>query len=146
MLAEVFSDTPNLEASLRHKKLTLLLFFGMLLVGSPKLHAETTEVLLSDCRPVTQAKVTASGEVVMNADFESGFCWGAFATIDQMLMTINSKTKNPIFNVCLPKNHTRYQMIAIFVRYAEKHPDRYNEDSPWVAFDAAKEAFPCPKG
>jgi len=89
--------------------------------------------------------VTNSGAVEMNADFESGFCWGAFATIDQMLMAIDAATRRPIFGVCLPKEHTRYQMIAIFVRYAEKHPERYNDDSPWVAFDAAREAFPCSK-
>jgi hypothetical protein len=125
------------------KKRAFLLVFGIFIAVSPKLHAETTEVLLSNCRPVTQAKVNADGSVAMDSSFENGFCWGAFATIDQMLMAQNSRTKTPIFNVCLPKDHTRYQMIAIFVRYAEKHPERYNEDSPWVAFDAAREVFPC---
>ena len=125
------------------KNLTTLFIVGIFCVGCLNLHAETTEKLLFDCRPVTQAKVDSSGAVEMNTDFESGFCWGAFATIDQMLMAINATTHRPIFNVCLPKSHTRYQMISIFVRYAEKHPELYNQDSPWVAFEAAREVFPC---
>jgi hypothetical protein len=104
------------------KKFAVLFIVGILCAGCIKLHAETTEKLLSDCRPVTQAKVTGDGGVEMDSNFEYGFCWGTFATIDQMLMAINSATKRPIFGVCLPKDHTRYQMIAIFVRYTEKHP------------------------
>lgn len=126
----------------RMKNLTAIFIAVFLCAGCLNLHAETTEKLLSDCRPVTQAKVTSDG-VEMNADFESGFCWGAFAAIDQMMMAINSATKKPIFNACLPKDHTRYQIVAIFVRYAEKHPERYSDDVPWVAFDAAREVFPC---
>lgn len=127
------------------KKLAFLFVIGVFFAGSPKLHAETREVLLSNCRATTHDKVGADGSVFMDPNFENGFCWGAFATIDQMLMLVDSKTQLPMFRVCIPKDHTRYQMIAIFVRYAEKHPERYNEDSPWVAFDAAREAFPCAK-
>ena len=108
----------------------------------PSCTAETTEKLLSYCRPVTQAKVVENG-AVLKQDFESGYCWGAFATVAQMLMAVNSETQVPIFHVCLPKDHTRSQLIAVFVQYAEKHPARYNEDFPWVAFDAEREAFPC---
>ena len=126
------------------KNLSVISIAVFLCFGCLTLHAETTEKLLSDCRPVTQAKVMSDGSVMMNADFESGFCWGAFVIIDQMLMTVDGATNRPLFGVCIPKDHTRYQMIAIFVRYAEKHPERYNEDIPWVAVDAAREAFPCP--
>jgi hypothetical protein len=62
-----------------------------------------------------------------------------------MLMATNAETGKPMFFVCLPSDHTRSQMIAIFVQYAEKHPARNHEDFPWVAFDAAREAFPCHK-
>ena len=32
---------------------------------------------------------------------------------DQMLMAVNANTKQPLFDVCLPSDHARYQMIAI---------------------------------
>src|SRR6202789_2650551 len=81
----------------------------------PSCTAETTEKVLSYCRPVTQAKVVENG-AVLNQDFESGYCWGAFATVAQMLMTVDSGTRVPIFHVCLPENHTRSQLIAVFVQ------------------------------
>lgn len=106
--------------------------------------ADTTETVLSNCRDVAKAKVTSDG-VMLNPNYESGYCMGAFAVVAQMLMAVDSATHKPLFGVCLNSHHTRTQLIAVFVRYAEKHPERYNEDFPWVAFDAAKEAFPCPK-
>jgi hypothetical protein len=106
-------------------------------------HADTTETVLSNCRSVARATITHDG-VILNETYESGYCMGAFTVVDQMLMAINSATRKPPFSVCLPKGFTRTQVIAVFVRYAEKHPERYGEDFPWVAFDAAKEAFLVP--
>jgi len=125
--------------SIRPYCIVLLVLFAC---SIKPLHADKTQDLLSRCRPLTHAR-TSGNSVEMKEDFESGYCWGAFATIDQMLMAYTPATKQPLFNVCLPNDHTRYQMISIFVLYAEKHPERYNEDVPWVAFDAAREAFPC---
>jgi Rap1a immunity proteins len=128
------------------RKLSLIIYCAIPLLSliAKPVYAETTEKVLSDCRAVAQAKVSSDG-VLLEPSYESGFCMGAFVVVDQMLMTINATTHKPIFNVCLPSDFTRTQMIAIFVRYAEKHPERYNEDFPWVAFSAAREVFPCGK-
>jgi hypothetical protein len=106
-------------------------------------YAETAEEMLSACRPVMNAKVS-DGKINLPPDFESGACWGAFGAIQDLLTAINAITKKPMFGVCMPESTTRTQIIAIFVRYAEKHPEKYNERFVWVAEAGIREVFPCP--
>ena len=106
-------------------------------------YASTAEEMLSACRLITTAKIS-NGNINLPQDFDSGVCWGAFETLDYMLMTVNFATQKPMFGVCLPENRTRPQLIAIFVKYAENHPARYSDDFIPVAFAAAKDAFSCP--
>jgi hypothetical protein len=89
------------------------------------------------------AKV-ADGKINLPPDFESGTCWGAFGAIQDLMTAINAITKKPMFGVCMPESTTRTQIIAIFVRYAEKHPEKYNERFVWVAEAGIREVFPCP--
>lgn len=117
------------------------LFLLFLITAVPAV-GETTEEMLSACRPITTAKIS-DGKIELPSDFDSGRCWGAFGTVTNMLRTVDSETHVPLFRACLPTDSTRPQLIAIFVRYAESHPSRYQDDFPWVAFEAAKQAFPC---
>jgi uncharacterized protein (DUF849 family) len=77
--------------------------------------AETAEEMLSSCRPIAQAKMS-DGKISLPRDFDSGVCWGAFATLDFMLTTVDSQTNKPMFQVCVPLNRTRPQLIAVFVK------------------------------
>jgi predicted secreted protein len=105
--------------------------------------AETTDEMLSNCRGVATAKVSGN-RVMIPATRESAVCWGAFATLQQIThITLEGEAK-PIFLVCPPKDAKRHQQIAIFVRYAENHTERFHEDFVSVALDALRDAFPCP--
>jgi len=48
-----------------------------------------------------------------------------------------------LLRACVPRDSTRTQLIAIFVRFAQKHPERYQEDFVFVTLSALKSAFPC---
>ena len=122
--------------------LTLLLATVALVATKPAT-AETAEEMLSACRPITLAPVS-DGKIAIPSDFQSGLCWGAFAAIEFNLDTVDSQTQKHLFGVCLPDNRTRPQLIAIFVKYAEAHPERYGDAFMLVAHEAEKIAFPCP--
>ena len=118
-----------------------IVVFGI--CGAQRCAAETAEEMLSACRPIMAAKV-ADGKINLPTDFESGNCWGAFGAIQDLFSAINATTKKPMFGVCMPESITRTQIIAIFVRYTEKHPEKYNERVVWVTEAAIREVFPCP--
>ena len=121
--------------------ISLLIIIAFLAARSSR--ADTAEEMLSACRPITNAKIS-NGMIDLPQDFDSGVCWGAFDILDTMFNTVNMQTQKPLFPVCLPATRTRPQLIAVFVKYAENHPERYSEDFFVVVFAAEKEAFPCP--
>lgn len=126
------------------KRGRLLCFFTLIVIafaGSHTCYSETTEEMLSACRPITQAKIV-DGKVDLQGDYNSGLCWGAFASIHALLLFVDTN-ENPLLHVCLPSDATRTQLIAVFVQYAEKHPEEYNEEFAKVTINALLKAFPC---
>ena len=103
--------------------------------------AESSEEMLSSCKKWADARVVDKDKVLMPPDFESGKCWGAFATIQSTVVLSNGKTR--IHGVCAPPNGTRTQLIAIFAEYATRNPRLLNEDFILVAIEALRDAFPC---
>jgi Rap1a immunity proteins len=105
--------------------------------------AETTEEMVSACRAISTAKVV-NGQVDLPQDFDSGVCWGAFATIQTVITLVDPGTLKPVLHVCATTQSTRTQLIQIFLVYAQAHPERYQEDYFPVALTAISKAFPCP--
>ena len=104
--------------------------------------AASAQELLSACRPVAKSE-TIGGNVRLDTKFETGVCWGEFDAI-QRVTTIPDKTnRRTILDICAPSNSTRVQLIAIFVNYAEKNPQRLHLHGFDIAVESLQAAFPC---
>ena len=105
--------------------------------------ADTAGQMLSACRPIARANISVGkGKVTLPYTFETGKCWGAFTAIQNGLERVDDRMLL-IYNICPPAESTRSQLIAIFVDYAEKNPQRLQEDFFDVFIDALRKAFPC---
>jgi len=107
-------------------------------------HAETTEEMISSCKAISTTQVT-NGHVSLPQDFDSGVCWGAFATIQRVVTTVDPITLKHYFYACVPAGSTRTQLIQIFLVYAQAHPEEYQKDYFVVALTSMSKAFPCPR-
>lgn len=127
---------------MKSKSLILLVVVGAFsLLYAPKCHSETAEEMLSACRPITQAKVS-EGNVAFVKTFETGLCWGAFASLESAT-NFSDWNDHPLLDVCAPKDFTRTQLIAIFVSYIEKHPEQYNWEFFQVATNSLLDVWAC---
>jgi len=72
---------------------------------------------------------------------KAGFCWGAFAMISQ-LITADDRGDRPL-KICAPPKHTPAQIVKIFMRYVDRHPEEAHLPFALVANYALTEAFPC---
>jgi len=104
--------------------------------------AQTAEEMVSACGQVSGAKIT-NGTVMLPRDFDTGFCWGAFASFQQLGNLVILPATEPLLGFCAPKSSTRTQLIAIFMDYARRNPKRLNENFETVALGALRQAFPC---
>lgn len=80
--------------------------------------------------------------VGLGTTFDDGFCWGAFAAI-QDLSWIVSDAGKPLLFFCPPPKSTRIEYVKIFLRYADQHPEQLHMDFGGVARRALAAAFPC---
>ena len=104
----------------------------------------STQEMLTACKPIVDQARVSGGRIELPKDFHAGRCWGAFAILQEVI-THTDASGREIYNVCAPPNSTRSQLIAIFVEYAKKNPQRYHEEFFNVALDALRSSFPCEK-
>ena len=106
--------------------------------------------MVSACRGIANADVVNDGTVRMKDTAENGLCWGYFSTFPIIISTTynlhyGTSPTYPL-RVCVKGGITVNQIIAIFMEYAKRHPERYTHDAFLVEIDALKEAFPCAVG
>ena len=102
-------------------------------------HAETTEEMVSSCEAISAAGVISGGQVSLPQDFDSGVCWGAFATIQTVITLCRPKTTSrPFLSGCVPAGSTRTQLIQVFLVYAQSHPEEYQKDYFLVALTSLR--------
>ena len=71
-----------------------------------------------------------------------GYCWGVFSTLQTAFGIVDSKL-HPLLQICAPRA-TQRQLITVFLQYVETHPASASQDWGIVAFNAIRQAFPCP--
>ena len=103
--------------------------------------AESTAEMLSSCSVFAEAKVR-NNEIIFLQNFDSGICWGAFSAIQSLIPRTYANGQH-MFYVCAPPTSRRHQLIAIFVEYAKRNPQRLHENFFDVAIDSLQAAFPC---
>ena len=135
---------PRRRACRMCKPLSKFHFMSLVLVlvfSVTSASAQSASEMLSACRPIAQAPVSGEG-VVLQQTFESGLCWGAFATVQRVVKYVDEYGRL-FFGVCAPASSRRTQLIAVFVRYAAENPQRLHEEYFAIALDSLQEAFPC---
>ncbi len=128
--------------------ITAFTFFAYLHVG----HA--SEILVSDgetamqvqswCKDIAAAKINQDGTFLLHRTADSGFCWGAFATIQILSKSpVSRNNPTPMLGLCPPAQSTRIQFIKIFSKYVDENPNLGHVDFAHIALAALTDAFPC---
>jgi hypothetical protein len=109
----------------------------------PHAHADTAAELASACRPVAAARVSGDS-VYFQQTYDSGRCWGAFTIIQRISSYVDSQGSRPL-HACVPPTSTRQQLVAVFVEFLNRNPQRMHEDAFEMSIEALTVAFPCTK-
>jgi hypothetical protein len=119
-----------------------LVLIGMLLSCGPGL-AESAEEFLSGCNIVANSEVRNGTILIPRGSSAAHLCWGAFVVIGGLVTWVDSKTNERWFAACVPSPVSRPELIAVFVKYIEAHPNRRHDDFVSVVFEALRNAYPC---
>jgi hypothetical protein len=105
-------------------------------------HAESTAEVLSWCRPIAEATITEDGTARFTVNEYTSRCWGPFAVIQHRLR-LRKTAGEALWDACPPEKSRRTQLVAVFVTYAEQHPERLHEEFMFVVLNSMQLAFPC---
>jgi hypothetical protein len=89
--------------------------------GNANAQVETALQVQSWCRAVANAPVRSDDRIGMEQTFDASFCWGAFATI-QLLTEYVRADGTRVLGICVPPNSTRLELVKIFSKYLDEHP------------------------
>ena len=104
--------------------------------------AQSAQEMHSKCKPIV-AGIVKDGTISFIHTYDTGVCWGAFWSIQQLSQFKESSDLNPMLGICAPEKATLTQHIRIFSRYVEQHPEKGHEDYVAIAWQALIAVFPC---
>jgi hypothetical protein len=83
--------------------------------------------------------------------FRAGFCAGFMSTMQEMLITweavdegLNRKHPTSV-HVCIPAEATNGQLIKVFLKFLDEHPELLHEPATGLYIQAMQHAFSCKK-
>jgi hypothetical protein len=99
----------------------------------------TAEEMLSGCRSVATAPIVGDSIRIPN---DGQQCWGAFTVIQDMTRRTDASGSR-MFSTCSPTTSTESEMVAVFVKYVDDHPNVRHQNFVDIALAALRVAFPC---
>lgn len=121
-----------------------LFFLFILVTTSSPANAQSALEMASWCKPIVDAKQLGEDRIFLKEKtFETGKCWGAFLSLQEIITWEMPDERYPIIGVCAPPESTLSQIIHIFTHYVENNPRRAHESYVGVAISSLHDAFPC---
>jgi hypothetical protein len=123
--------------------LAMILLLGVGIARAKESNLESAAAMQSNCRPFASA--STKGEFISAPQtFDTGICWGAFLAIQEFVVTPWTPEGPGIVPICPKTGTDRAEMIRVFIRYVDMHPQRGGEQFTHVVLNALWEAYPCP--
>ena len=114
---------------------------ALLALTCPAASAASAEEMLAACRLITTAEATRQSARFPQT-FGTGYCWGAFTSIQRVIAHVDGNEVR-VYQVCASANVSLNRLIATFVAFAKRNPQRFREDFFDVAWDSLRVEFPC---
>ena len=101
--------------------------------------------MLADCEEIIHSAKSFKNtdELELENTFASGRCWGAFLSIQQIIVTKIEGSKDSLLQICAPADTTSLQIIEVFDLFVRSNTKREDEPFTKVAIAALRSAFPC---
>ena len=105
----------------------------------------TAEEMASWCQPY-KAAVVRDSQVLVNSTSDSQVCFGAFLATQQVSGTLKANQTGTILGVCVPPNVRLTELIKVFLRYSDVHPEFGHDRFFNVVWGSLRKAYPCALG
>jgi hypothetical protein len=107
---------------------------------------ETTEMLSASCRIAirTWSEQNPNSIDLLIAQSCNGYLQGALDAFE--FERVAGSQKSDAQSVCIPDDVKKEQVIRVFMKYSDDHPEELHKAAPVVVWEAMHQAFACAVG
>jgi len=120
----------------------LYLTAWLILASGSSALAQSTAEMLGACEILQRGMHVERNTAYLPPSNKANQCWGFVGAVLQysMLADQNGKT---LLGACPGPDATVIQVIDVFVKYAQSHPEKADLSAAAAAYNAMADAFPC---
>jgi Rap1a immunity proteins len=120
----------------------LSLAVSLMLVPEALARAEGADKMLRACEILSRGMHVEGDTVYLPPGADVNQCWGFMSAVQEYSMLADHDGKT-FLRACPPPDTTTVQIIQVFIKYANAHPEKLKLKAAAVAFNAMADAFPC---
>lgn len=98
----------------------------------------STGEMMAGCKDTVASYDTKK---LVGDQFEVGKCMGFISASRDMVSVW--RASSPSVGICIPQPAQTIQIIRVFVKWAENHPEQHHERALLSFITSMREAFPC---
>ena len=105
--------------------------------------AQTAGEMLHACQTLQRGIRIKGNEAFLPSGAEAQQCWGFMSAV-QEYSVLADQSGNRLLSACPAADIKTTQIVDVFVKYANAHPEKSNTSAAVAAYNAMADAFPCP--
>jgi hypothetical protein len=105
--------------------------------------AETAGEVSGRCAVYDNAVAGPDQRVTAAQSEYSQTCWGAFASLQDLMVVVEQRGNKPILEICAQPESTRLELVHVFRHYVREHAEHEHEPFGIVLLASMRSAFPC---
>jgi Rap1a immunity proteins len=122
-----------------------LLVAVFILSASAPAPAQTAGEMLHACQTLQRGIRIKGHEAFLPSGAEAQQCWGFMSAV-QEYSVLADQGGNRLLSACPAPDTKTTQIVDVFVKYANAHPDKSDTSAAVATYNAMADAFPCPQG
>jgi hypothetical protein len=133
------------EFGMKPLGLRLLALFAaaFLLSGTTPVLAQTAGEMLHACQTLQRGMRIKGDTAFLPSGTEAQQCWGFMSAV-QEYSVLADQAGTRLLSACPAADTKTTQIVDVFVKYANAHPEKRDIPAAAVAYNAIADAFPCP--
>ena len=123
--------------------LPALLAAAFLLSANTMVLAQTAGEMLHACQALQRGMRVTGNTAFLPSGTEAQQCWGFMSAV-QEYSVLADQAGTRLLNACPAADTKTTEIVDVFVKYANAHPEKRDTPAAAAAYNAMADAFPCP--
>jgi hypothetical protein len=119
-----------------------LLAAASLVCATTAVLAQTAGEMLHACQTLQRGMRIKGDTAFLPSGTEAQQCWGFMSAV-QEYSVLADQAGTRLLSACPAADTKTTQIVDVFVKYANAHPEKRDTPAAAVAYDAMADAFPC---